>query len=192
MLAISSQFQQRPATEPPVTEHRTGQRSPHPFAPYRDSDFANGSPYYALYAAANPRFVADTRYVDGKPHAAVEFAQVKYYDDVWSGRVTAREHGVTRPGDLPRTEQQIDKHLSLTELDGAIQQANEGLALTRGRDIAESMFTTSRYEAQKLFDSMKATELLVQTVRDGALTTKVVDTTALDPKLAAALGFLKQ
>jgi hypothetical protein len=172
-----------------VTPFPYGSKSPHPYAPYRGSDMTDGSPHYSIYVSSTPQLVKDTPYTDGKPHVSLQFQQVKLFEKSLQGLVTEFVQGRTNPGDLPSVFSRTKAPASLTldRFDAAIGDALRGLALTKGTDIPESLFTDT-LATRDFIDTFTGNDALVQIVRDGALTTKLIDHTKLAPEFRAALS----
>ncbi len=169
---------------PLTTDWPLGARSTHRFAPYRSSDRTDATPKNAVFVAANPRLADAPHMNTGKQHNQFDYGMTKYFGQSLGAPVLSNETGTIQYENARfQREERGDWRFSLGKFERLLDDAVAGLKAAQGRTVDEKVFADG-WDTIALLDSLKATELLVQTVREGELTTKIIDKSELDPALA--------
>ncbi|MCW2920635.1 MAG: hypothetical protein JWL76_509 [Thermoleophilia bacterium] len=170
---------------PLSTQWNFGEKSPHPYAPYRSSDRTDATPRNAVFVAHHARLEDATQLTDGKQHNRLDYGMTKYFATGFGGDTLSNETGSYQYGDQPsyQREKRGDWRFSVDKFERLLTDAAAGVEAANGRVIPEALFADG-FKTIKFLDSIKGNELLVQTMTDGKLTTKVIDEADLDPALA--------
>lgn len=166
---------------PLSTEWPVGARSPHSYAPYRSSDRTDTTPRNAVFVAHGAKLV-DNELTDNKQHNEFSYGMTKYFGSY--GPTLTNETGRYSYEDTKFSrEQRGDWRFSVDKFERLLNDAVAGVKAAPGREVPESVFADG-WETIAFLDTIKGNELLVQTVADGTLYTKVMARADLSPELA--------